>query len=156
MRIPPSGPPDVPGFNAPGLKDAVAQSRTTGAPVFDVSAAADLFSKAPDANHRSMLMEFGDNPVNFLQSRFSLTDQQRKNLGQMTDKEQQALTNAAHTALRGNLALGVDCGKPAIGEQTIAQAGHFTIGKQTASPGSVAQMNGFAGTVNIHMNAFEG
>ena len=172
MRIPPSGPGEVPGFSAPGLKDAVAQSRGTGMPVFDVKTASDLLSKAPDANHRKLLMDMAEDPVNFVKSNFSLTEKQASNLANLTSKDTQLLRNAAGTAMRENKEVKADCGfgtflGPLVGtliggavggasDGPVGTSDNLAVSKSQAPPGSMAAMNGFSGTVTIHMKEMEG
>ena len=155
MRVPPSGPPDVPGFSAPGLKDAVAQSRSTGLPIFDMKSANDLLSGVPKDTHRALLMEAAHDPGTFVTSRFSLTEQQTKDLANLTPQQKNAITNGLHTALRENLAVQATCigadHKPPIGEQKLAEAGYLCVTKMAAPAGSITAKNGFSGTLNINI-----
>lgn len=158
MRIPTTGPlnsPDAPGFSAPGLKDAVAQSRNTGLPIFDAKTATDLLSRTPDAAHRESLINLANDPASFVKAHFSLTDKQIKNVDNMSNAETIALRKGAQTALRENLALQAECGRPDVLEQVVAEAEHFSLTKTAAPANSELAASGFSGTLTVHMQGFE-
>lgn len=159
------------GYSCLGLKDAVAQYRKTGRPVFSVAALNELFGGTPNAQYKQLLTEAERDPKGFVRSHFTLTAAQEKDLNELTPQDLAKIREAAGTAQRENLRFRSDCG---VGVR-LPQNEHFSFVKETfgaASPQSrpsqqqqrpgpqsratapAAAGNSFAGTLTLNMSGF--
>jgi LysM repeat protein len=153
---------NVPGFSAPGLKEAVAQSRSTGLPVFHATTANALFSGASKEAHNAALTELANDPSNFLKARFTLTDQQKKNVERLTSAQTEVVRDAARLALSLGGLFGGDCGAGDVSDKLKQESAEMkkqsdpkiSFTQEEALAGSVAAMKGYSAAVTIHMNGF--
>ncbi len=153
---------NVPGFSAPGLKAAVAQSRTTGLPVFHVTTVNALFSGASKEAHNAALNDLANDPRSFLKTRFTLTDQQKKNVENLTSAQTEAVSGAARLALSLGALVGDDCGAGDVSNKGKEESAKLktkseptiSVTQGQALAGSVAAMKGYSATVTIHMSGF--
>jgi len=156
MRIPPSGPGEVPGFSAPGLKEVVAQSRLTGAPPFETKTVNDMFRSASKETHNALLGELAADPVSFLKNRFTLSPQQLKNVESLSPRELGLVKKSADFAKMMGSLFGSDCGAGDVSSGAKQeQAERVMFSHQPAAPGSYAAANGFSSNVTLHMQGFE-
>jgi hypothetical protein len=160
----------VAGYSCFGLKDAVAQFRKAGKPVFSVAALNELFGDTPNAQYKQLLAEAARDPQGFVRSHFTLTAAQEKDLNGLTPQDLGKIREAAGTAQRENLRFRSDCGVAV----RLPQNEHFSFVKESAigpaSPqsrpsaqqqrpqsraaASAAAGNTFAGTLTLNMSGF--
>ena len=126
------------GYSCLGLKDAVAAARKTGKPLFSADALNALFPNQPNAEYKQLLAEAQANPVAFVRSHFTLTedfDKKLKDLDDGKDKQDQfTLQQALDTAQRENLrivAVCIDRKAAALqtGEVRVAESSRFFVSK---------------------------
>jgi LysM repeat protein len=153
---------NVPGFSAPGLKEVVAQSRMTGLPVFHTTTVNALFSGASREAHNAALTDLANDPGNFVKTRFTLTDQQKKNVERLPSAQTEVVRDAARLALSLGGLFGGDCGAGDVSDKLKQESAemkkksepNISFTQEEALAGSVAAIKGYSATVTIHMNGF--
>jgi LysM domain len=153
---PPAGDPLVRNFIQSDLTAKthnLSETATGKAPLWGASKATELLSAAPGPAQREHLTALGEDPVNFMKTRFSMGKCAASDVANLHPDELNALRTGAHTALRDNLAVEVHYSDTKPGNlPVVAQAGHFLITKSNALPGSNTAAKGFSGTLAIHLN----
>jgi LysM domain len=152
---PPAGDPLVRNFIESDLTAKthnLSETATGKAPLWGANKATELLSAAPGPAQREHLTALGEDPVNFMKTRFSMGKCAANDVANLRPDELNALRTGAHAALRENLAVEVHYSDKSPGNlPVVAQAGHFLITKANAEPGSSAAAKGFSGTLAIHM-----
>jgi hypothetical protein len=152
----PAGDPLVKSFIQSGLtaKTHSLSEPTTGRmPLWGADKATELLSAFPGPAQREHLTALGEDPVNFMRTRFSMGKCAANDVANLRPDEINALRTGAHAALRDNLAVEVHYSDKKPGNlPVVAQAGHFLLTKSSAAPGSNTAAKGFSGTLAIHMD----
>ncbi len=136
------------GFVTLGLKDALAQSRRTGKPLFgtrECDSLNRLVPAAPGPEYRRLLEEAVADPKAFLTARFTFTARQQSALAAVTPDEIRAIQSALRTALQDDLIVRFDCGAlRAPGARVLHNSSRLQIGAVGNQRGA-----GFRGTLHF-------
>ena len=107
---PPAGDPLVRSFIQGDLTAKthnLSETATGRAPLWGASKATELLSAAPGPVQREHLTALGEDPINFMKTRFSMGQCAANDVANLRPDELNALRTGAHTALRDNLAVEV-------------------------------------------------
>jgi LysM domain len=152
----PAGDPLVKSFIQSGLTaktHSLSETNTGRAPLWGADKATELLSASPGPAQRDHLTALGEDPVNFMKTRFSMGKCAANDVANLRPDEINALRTGAHAALRDNLAVEVHYSDKKPGNlPVVAQVGHFLLTKSNASTGSSTAAKGFSGTLAIHMD----